>query len=367
MAKRKIKILHVINDLGIGGAQRIVSDIVSNIDRKKFKPIVYNLNFVKDKTNQKIITQSGVKVIDFQALVIGDFRCIWPLLKIVKKEHIDIVHTHLCLASLFATIAARLASVKTIISTEHNTSTFDTRPWLYRIAARVFLSLNCHVIAISQAVKQVIERTSKRAAQKTKIIYNGINDSFFEPDRYNGAGVKQKTSTSKYRVGTFYRSDSRKGFDYFARCAEMMGTQNHEIEFVAAVNSATTFNEYPNVRPYVLNAGKEGVGEFLSIINVFVLPSLEEGLGIAALEAMAMQKPVVVSDVGGLKEVVKHEIDGLRVPCGDVEAMSRAITRLRNEPGFSFKLGKNARRSVEERFTLKRMIRQVEELYEELV
>ena len=94
---------------------------------------------------------------------------------------------------------------------------------------------------------------------------------------------------------------------------------------------------------------------------------MEEGLGIAALEAMAMQKPVIVSDVGGLKEVVSHEKDGLRVPFGDVETLLDAIIRLQNEPEFAARLGKNAHTLVNKKFTLNRMVNQIEEIYEKII
>jgi glycosyltransferase involved in cell wall biosynthesis len=106
---------------------------------------------------------------------------------------------------------------------------------------------------------------------------------------------------------------------------------------------------------------------FLAGIDVFVLPSLYEGLGVAALEAMAAAKPVVASGVGGLAELIEDGITGLLTPPRDVNALEAAISRLLTDPGLAQSLGQRAAAHVREHFAVQRMAAENEAYYYELL
>lgn len=364
---KRVKVLYVINDLGVGGAQRILSDLINGLDKNTFEPIVYNLNFSGGKEIEKELLQKKIKVVNFQSLKIGDFRCIWPIYKFIKNYHIRIVHSHLCLASFFASVAARMAGVRCVVSTEHNTTTFLTRPLYYRSAARIYLHLNAFAIAISGAVRRSIESISQTLGQKIRIVYNGIDLNVFDPSRYKYLKKKQQLGVNaKFRVGTLVRDDPRKGFAVFVACAQIMGGEGEDMEFVAGSRERASFDA-PGVRTEMLSPGIQGVAKFLAALDVFVLPSLEEGLGLAAIEAMAMGVPVVASAVGGLPEVIENEKEGLLVEPGNPVALKDAILRLKRDEDFARLLAQQGQRKAHSQFSVFRMCQEVEKLYRHLL
>ena len=106
---------------------------------------------------------------------------------------------------------------------------------------------------------------------------------------------------------------------------------------------------------------------FLSGVDVFVLPSLYEGLGVAAIEAMAAGKPVVASRVGGLPELIDDAVTGFLVPPGDSSALAGAISRVLSQKGALDSMGVSARERVRQHFTLEQMAKKNEDFYHELL
>jgi glycosyltransferase involved in cell wall biosynthesis len=109
------------------------------------------------------------------------------------------------------------------------------------------------------------------------------------------------------------------------------------------------------------------VPEILTAMDVFVLPSLTEGISNAILEAMACGLPVIATDVGGNPEIVIHEHTGMLVPLSKPEALSHALKVLLGDVNIRVKYGDNARKMIEEKFSLQRMVREYEEVYEMLI
>ena len=117
----------------------------------------------------------------------------------------------------------------------------------------------------------------------------------------------------------------------------------------------------------VLAGSFDTVDDFLAAADVFVLPSLEEGMSRALLEAMAAGLPVLATDIAGNRAVVETEVQGLLVPVRDPEALAQAIDRLWSDPAFANLLGQSARARVEAEFTLDLQVRRHLELFEELI
>jgi glycosyltransferase involved in cell wall biosynthesis len=112
---------------------------------------------------------------------------------------------------------------------------------------------------------------------------------------------------------------------------------------------------------------RRDVPDLLKAMDIFVLPSYSEGVSLALLEAMAAGLPVIATEVGGLPEVVEHEKTGLLIPPRDVEALAGALGRLLADPAWARQLGANARAHVRKHFSLDRLGREINEIYEELV
>jgi glycosyltransferase involved in cell wall biosynthesis len=108
---------------------------------------------------------------------------------------------------------------------------------------------------------------------------------------------------------------------------------------------------------------RDDVLSWMSRFDVFVLPSLQEALPYVILEAGALAKPVIASEVGGIRELVKNGETGLLVPPGDIDALADALVRLAEDPDLARDLGRRLRLSLSEEFSLSRMLQQTRDLY----
>jgi glycosyltransferase involved in cell wall biosynthesis len=376
-----VTVLYVINDLDIGGAQRIVAELAKQLDRSRFYPVVLNLGFAAGVETEKEIQEAGVSVIRFSHVVIEYLTIIYKIYRFLVVNRIDLVHSHLFRANLCTSLAARLAGVKNVLSTEHNTSTFTTRPWWYRRLSRLYLHYNPLNVAVSQAVATAIAELDAGAGRKTRVIYNGIDLGLFAPERYIDSGLKH-SKPERFLVGALLRPDLRKGFSIFAACAGklqsehpaiscVIGYRKNAIETIESLQGRYGQSKRPNsfdsLNWIPLQEGPGGTARYLSQLDLFVLPSLEEGLGLAAIEAMAMGIAVVASDVGGLREVITNEQDGLLIPANDVQALARAIVLLQQDDPLRKRLAEAGRNKVRKKFAIEKMIAAYEKVYEELL
>lgn len=365
-APQTVTILYVINDLGIGGAQRIVAELAKRIDRSRFLPIVLNLGYLDGNETEQELAEAGVAVFRLSVVLIRFFSSIYSIYRIIRTQRVAIVHSHLFRANLSSSLAARAAGVRQVVSTEHNTTTFVTRPWWYRQISRGYLHLNRFHLAVSQAVAAAIASLDKSVAYKTRVIYNGVDLALFASERYKHIDLKHSRS-DRFTVGALMRPDPRKGFEVLWACSQEMQRSDSGIDFVMGYRvKRPVTNKADGFTWIAMQAGAEGAARYLLQLDIFVLPSLEEGLGLAAIEAMSMGVAVIASDVGGLAEVITHEENGLLVPAGDVQALLQAIRRLRGDHALRCRLAEAGRKRVREQFDVDKMVLAYEKVYEEM-
>ncbi|MBN1348789.1 glycosyltransferase family 4 protein [candidate division KSB1 bacterium] len=361
----QITVLHIINDLGVGGAQRVVVNLASKLNQAKFRFIVINLNFSQDNTLEQELKQHNCKIINIRPASPFDFRSIFWIARIINRENVDIVHTHLAIAGVYGKLAAKLAKRSLIVSTEHNTSSLLTKPWYYRGAVKFSYRLNTKIIAVSECIRKLILVDKRIPQKKVELIYNGIDLDDFK------LGVsKCKDKRIFYGspiIGSIGRNDPRKGFQYLYEAFNWVKISESSAQLLIAANNSPANSNNKNGISNCFLPGEMAIRDFLSSIDIFVLASIEEGLGIAVLEAMAMNKPVIATNVGGIPEIIIHKNNGLLVPAADSQALANTILSLWKDKALMNRLAQNGRQIVVERFSLSRMIKQTETLYEELI
>jgi glycosyltransferase involved in cell wall biosynthesis/protein-tyrosine-phosphatase len=285
------------------------------------------------------------------------------LTRFLSEHRIDIVHTHRNKDTVLGTIAAKLAGVPHIIRTVHglrepligwNRLKYAVYEMLDRILLRWFAD---RVIAVSNRMAGTLIANGYRASLVTTI-HNGIDVRTVMPGRGRD-DVRRELGVNDAAlvIGTAGRLSPVKGHDTLLRAARVIldrrpdarfviagdGPLEHELKALAAqlrVDGACSFL-----------GGRADIKDVMSAMDVFVLPSLNEGLPMAVLEAMALAKPVVVSKVGGLPEVIQHRHSGLLVPAGDAAAFAAACLELADDREWAARLGAAAKRTVEQEFS----------------
>lgn len=213
----------------------------------------------------------------------------------------------------------------------------------------------------------------KRHKDKFHVFHKGIDIDKFNPD------VSNKQRNKKYRVGTAGTFTPRKGFEDFILIANEILKSRSDVEFLIAGEAPNAQNQmYENkildiVDNFELNGRVKHLGwvenmpNYYNELDVFVLPSRNEGISGAVREAMAMKVPVVITCVGGHKDLVENKRTGYLVEPGDTDQMVRHIESLLDDPHLRMQMGKNARELIKNEFSLQNYVRKYEELLMDIV
>jgi glycosyltransferase involved in cell wall biosynthesis len=365
----QIKILYLITELNVGGAEKALARTVAHLDRDRYDALVACLYAPGLVANE--IRTAGNKVINLDMQSRIDLRVFKRLFKLLRQEGIQIIHSYLFHANLLARLVARLARAPIIISSER---TMEMEGRIRLLVNRLTSPLADRVIAVSQQVCDFAASRIGIPLEKLVVIYNGIEPSTYQVE-VNVAEVHKELGVDPTCtvVGTVSRLDEAKGIRYLLQAVPWViaqypkviflivgnGSQRRELERLAqdlSIQSQVIFTGY---RPDVVR--------MLAIVNVFVLPSLYEGFPNVILEAMAMSKPVVATRVGGVPEAVEGGVTGLLVPPRDPEALAKAIITLLQDREQAGTMGRAGQERVERYFSVERMIQETEALYEELV
>jgi len=373
--RQKTKILYVLATFEIGGAERHYTELIKRIDRSRFDVLVCCLS-KRGKLLQELEDVDG-EIVDLNLDEHYWQRfgpALWKLCRLIRRERVDIVHTYLFYADLIGATAAKLARRPSIIVSKR---ALDTT-WMKRkhiAMSRLVNSCADRITAVSDAVARCVAERENVPEAKLVRIYNGADFeklSHSESDRVtarNAMGIADNVPV----IGTVAHLTHKKGHRYLLEAARLIkasfpnavflwvggGRQENELRKLAAqwqLNGNVRFLGYRSDVPALLEA-----------MDLFVLPSLEEGMSNALLEAMAKNIPVIATAVGGNIEVVEHEKSGLLVPPRDPAALAEAITRIIREPSLAGSMARAGSERVKDRFTIENTIRSIEELYEELM
>jgi glycosyltransferase involved in cell wall biosynthesis len=278
-----------------------------------------------------------------------DPRTLFDIFKIIRKEKINIIHAHGYGSANFGRLIKLFNKVPVIVHAHDDDRNY---PLPQKIADYLLRNLTDQAIAISDAVKASCVKKRNIPEEKVIVLLNGIplND-FVVPDesRIEKArkqlGIRQESNV----IGTIARLRKEKGVKYLIQSAVKISDAFPDAVFLIAGdgplrNELVDLTKKLGLETKVVFAGFcEDIQSIFSIINIVAVPSISEGLGIAILEAMAMSKPIVATNVGGIIEILKDGETGLLVPPKDPNILADKIIYLINNKNEARRLGLNAK------------------------
>ena len=358
-ANRKITVLHLIDSLPREGAEVLLYDLIQRSDRDRFEFLVCALT--RGGGVADMLAGIGVPVFVLGRRTFWDLAAFIRLLKLIRHHRVDIVHSHLFSSHLWGVLAARLTGVHRIFRTEHNLSGWKNR--LRRVIDHLLCRCTDRIIAVSQPVRESLISVSRVNPEKVLVIENGLN---LERLRFNISRVDKLRELglppSARLVGTAAALTPKKGHRYLLAAARRILPRYPDLHLLL-MGEGELLEE---LRETIRAEGMEGrvrlLGsrsdalEIISLLNVFVLSSIREGLSIALLEAMALGRAVVITAVGGGVEVVENGVTGLLVPPADPEALAGALERVLTDPDLEAKLGGAAEKKIRSRYDIRLMV-----------
>jgi glycosyltransferase involved in cell wall biosynthesis len=353
----RIGVLHVIPGLGYGGLESVALNLMASLPRDRFRVYCCTLSDAPVSLLGDL-SGRGIEVHEVGGEKRGGFSpgMIVRLSDLLRRNQIDICHTHNIAAEIYGHMGALLARTPILIHHEHGTLHSDQPARL--LLKRAFAPGKDHWIAVSDFVRKFLVKRAGVPASKVTVIHNGLppEDEALPPP----------TSAS---ACTVTRLSPEKGIETLIDAWAIVNRAAPEatLTIVGSGHLADELNQR------AAEIGVSGRVRFLGFqrpplapvqdCSVFVLPSLSEGFGMALLEAMRAGKAVVASRVGGIPEFVEDGRNGLLVPPGDPAALSEAILSLLRNPERTKELARAGQR-VAGAFTLERSVRGVVELYE---
>ena len=365
-----MRICHIITGLEMGGAEKLVLGIARKTAALGHPCAICvlwgNAGLLKDRTVENI------EVIRLRRKIKWNPFLVWTLYRVLKKVMPDIVHTHLIHATLYGRLAARWAGVPVIVTTEHNTSNWQTKYGFVHLVYRWTAGWNTKIFAVSDAVMERMVRIGRIKKESIQVLYNGIDVRVFHETRQRTE--KKSTPMVSPVIGTVGRLDPRKGHRYLLEA------------------SVDIIKRYPEASILIIGSGKmesslkqvarslglkernirflgiqNNTSNYLQSMDVFVLPSVEEGLGIAILEAMAAEVPVVATSVGGIPEIITHGETGILVEPKNPKMLADAVIELLTHPEKADRLRKKAKDVVMKKYDIQGTVEQLMSYYQQFL
>lgn len=290
--------------------------------------------------------------------------CLFKLIKIIKKNNIDIVHAHSYNVYFLGALATKLTGNKTFILTRY-------MDFVLNRINKIFLNKTASkIIALSKSVYSSLIASGINPS-KVITIYGSINLEEFTLKNISKDEQSDRLAKN-YTVATLANLCERKGIRFLIDAAKDLVKDYPGIKFLIAgkgpeKEKLKLYADDLDLSDNVIFTGfKEDIKDFLLPIDIFVLPSLREALGVAILEAMALEKPVIAAKVGGIPEIIVDGVTGFIVPTKDSKALVKKIDYLLKNPEKARTMGKEGRRRIEERFNNKETILKHDNLYRQV-
>lgn len=405
---RKFKIIYIVTQGEMGGAQRYVFDLATNLPASGFDIAVF---MGPEKQDLKIaLEKKGIRTGIVKNLVRNisparDVAAIFEIRKIIKAKKPDVVHLNSGKAGFLGSIAAGLAGNKNVIFTAHGFSFLEpiSRPakMIYLWAEKIARRFRKKIITVSESDRKAAIKYNLAKAEQIVTIHNGIDLN--SPPHEEGSGEVIEDSIAKSAmtpswspphegekivIGAIANLYPTKGLKYLVEAAKTVVTKFPVAKFVIIGEGSERQNLESRIKnlglekKFVLLGAVPKASSYLHQFHIFVLPSIKEGFPYSILEAMATGLPIVATSVGGIPEAIdslqfipspgdgegKGEVEasGILVPPKNPRALAAAIIHLLENPNLARTLAQNAKNKVKE-FSLEKMLTETTAVYQELL
>ena len=377
---KKIKLLHVITHLPIGGAQDNTLYTVELLNKDKYDiSLSCNLNgeLVSRAKKVKHLKLYDVPNLRREVSIINDIRAFLYLYKLIKKENFTIIHTHSSKAGFLGRIAAMLNKTPIVIHTIHG---FAFHDYMNSFKKNIFIYLEklsakwTHgLVTVSNLNKKKVVDLGIAPIEKLKNIYSGIDLTLFINEKNDQFRKELNLDSNHLLLGSVGRLSNQKDpitmIEAFCIVIKMfpsahltlVGDGELRDEILIKINQLQL-----NGRVH-LTGNKNDPWKIYHSLDLFIMSSIYEGLGRSITEALSCGVPVVCTSVEGVPEIVRENKTGILVPPKDPGALATGIIKSLNDMDNARKMAEEGRKFVNENFDVKKMVDDIDTLYDTLL
>ncbi len=352
------------------GVKRLFSWMIPRFDPSRFRVSLLSLR--KRDLSEESLEQFGFPV-HYLEKSRFDPSTLPALARLLRRHSIDVIQTHGYGATTFGRAAAMLLRIPNVL---HEHANLTETPWFQKIPDKFFDPFTDLAIAVSESTRQFCLEARKLSPERVKVVYLGAPLEEFQPwsvEQEQEARRNLGLAAPGLRVvGTVTRLHESKGNRYFVDAAALLAKKRPELRFVL-VGEGPLQPELEaqaarlGIEDRVIFAGfQKDVAAAYASLDVAVFPSLWEGTPLTVFEAMAMAKPIVSTDVDGLRDVLKNDVNSVVVPPRDPQALANAMARALDDASLASRLSRGAR-ETSRRFDIQVFVDKMSRLYELLV
>lgn len=371
MEMNGVHVLQLIDGLNMGGAEALLRDLAVGLQQRGFR---VSIGYSTPGPLVERFQADGLKLARLPRLARVDPTLLIGMIRLMRDDPPDIVHTHLFKSDFHGRVAARMAGAPVVVSTLHNSDRWAQQPLfgaLYGATARYADRL----IAVSEEVRQYHLEHTHIPAQKVITIENGV-----ALERFAGQEAAGKALRSKLHIdaaaplfGIIGRLKPQKDHATFLQVAANVLQRMPAARFLIVGDgplrpALEAQAQDLGLQDAVIFTGlRDDIPAVLAAIDVLVFSSLWEGLPVTLLEGMAAACPVVATAVDGVRGAAIPGKTALLAPSGDVQGLADACLRLVDDPALARQLGEAARQRVRAHYSIDSMIDRTVDLYMELL
>ncbi len=373
-----LRVLHVIRATSLAGAESHVVDLLESL-RERGIDAQLALLTRRDRPLHEYHERLRARRIPVHAFTQHGHinpHLFWWLHRLMRSLGPQIVHTHLLDADLYGALAAKTAGVPVLVSSRHGMNSFRRRQ-PFRSMNRQLWRMVDGGIAVSQAMADFLMQFEGAPAEKLRVIHYGLNLKSYAGDASAELRRKLCAELDIDETGPLLAMACRlielKGVSYALQAFAPVLAEFPLAQLIIAGDGVMRSQLESEARQAGLGASvqflgwRDDVPEVMAACDLFVLPSLSEGLGLVYLEAMAQELPVVAARISAVTEVVVEGETGLLVPTRDVPALRDALLTLLRDRPLARRMGIAGRQRFKAHFQIDRMVDNTVALYDELL
>lgn len=370
----RVNVLFVMFLTGMGGSERLVYNLALKLDRSRFNPSVAWFGHDEPLDEFKDLhiplfhlprTKKGV-----------DFSVMQRLHRIISDNQIHVVNAQHFTPAIYSYYGCKIKENRPLTFTAHSEWEIKMIPWYWKRVGSYLINRMDASVGVTQKVTHLIQEQLKINVHKTVTIENGVDVDAFSPKHHvdrlrHSLGIGDTEKVIGVVANLKQVKNHRLLLQAFAKLHKSI--QNVRLMLVGSIFAGSPDNTEGELRQLVnencladkvLFLGfRSDIAQLLSVMDVFCLTSLKEGLPLSLIEAMAAGLPVIGTNVEGIREVIVPNQNGLLVELGDIEGLTNALLRLLENPEYRERLGLAARKTAEEKYSLDRCVTEYEKLF----
>lgn len=373
------RIAYVMTPITFGGSEKVSLNFLKNVNWDVFAidPILFLRPWESETVFESELRSQGICFTPIPVARYEKFdllrivRCFWLLKQMVQRHSYDLIHTHGYLADILGFLVSKYLKIP-IISTCHGFINESAKLSIYNNLDRLVLNKFTKIITVSKSIRD-------------ELIHKGVEDKIISviencpqasnPDRdikiaRNTIRTENNIGSQELILGYVGRLSSEKGISYLIEAIALMNIRSFPVKLLVIGegpqrNDLASLVDSLNLTDKIVFTGfQNNIDEWLTAIDVLVLPSLTEGTPMILLEAMSQGVPCIASAVGGIPQVIDSGVDGILVPPGDPESLFNAMNLLCANSQMKSKISANCSQKIANFYNLDNWARKIEHEYE---